>query len=96
MPEDRNNSPWRHIPKDTCLHLNEVKEGISSEKDSCEVCGGREDLRICLSCGYVACCESHGSHDTEHFKTTDHALIRPHRCDYDFLWCYKCYAFLDE
>ena len=85
---------WRHIPKDECPHLARFQRAATSEKTECEQCGLAEDLRICLTCGYVGCCESHGSHDTAHFKSAGHPLIRPHRSDYDWIWCYECNAFL--
>ena len=89
-------NPWKHIKKDECPHIKELKEDIASEKTECEVCKFNEDLRICLTCGYVACCESHNSHNTEHFKSSDHPFVKPHKCDYNWLLCYKCNAFLDR
>lgn len=86
---------WGHIKKQECPHILELKENTDSEKDKCEVCKHKEDLRICLTCGYVACCESHNSHNTEHFQKTQHPFIKPHKCEYHWLWCYKCNAFLD-
>ena len=71
-----------------------MQKGATSTKTKCEACGLTEDLRICLTCGYVGCCESHGSHDTEHFRNMGHPLIKPYESDYDWLWCYACYAFL--
>ena len=86
---------WRHIKKTECPHISELKEDITSEKDVCENCGHKEDLRICLTCGAVHCCESHNSHNTEHFNKTGHPFIKPYKCDYSWLWCYKCNAFLE-
>lgn len=86
---------WKRIKKEECGHCQGVGKEATSDKTKCEVCDTTEDLRICLVCGHVACCESHNSHNTVHFKKTGHALIRPYRCDYDWLWCYSCEAFLD-
>jgi uncharacterized UBP type Zn finger protein len=66
----------------------------ASGKDACEVCGGKEELRVCQSCGYVGCCESHEGHDTLHFEKTGHLFIRP-RAGGDWLWCYGCRAYLE-
>ena len=85
---------WKKIKQAECPHLTDMKEGITSDAKAC-ACGVTGDLRMCLTCGNVACCESHNSHDTEHFKQTGHALIKPHNEKYDFLWCYKCNAFLE-
>ena len=97
-----NTNPWKRIKKAECPHIAELKEDTNSAKDSCEarlpdgqVCNYNEDLRICLTCGAVHCCESHNSHNTEHFQKTDHPFIKPHKSDYNWLWCYKCNAFLE-
>ena len=94
MPEKNKGAAWRYIKRQECPHLVALKETTKSEEMQCEVCGLKEDLRICMSCGFVACCESHGSHDTEHFKKTGHPFIKPHNIEYDWLWCYECNAFL--
>lgn len=87
-------SAWKHIQKSDCPHLALLHEGTTSTHVACEACGIAKDLRICPTCGYVGCCESHNAHDTAHFRATGHPFIRPHRCDYDWLWCYRCHAFL--
>lgn len=66
----------------------------SSEKDACEGCGVKEELRDCQTCGYVGCCESHDAHDEEHFEKSGHFFIRP-RVGPDWLWCYGCRAYLE-
>lgn len=81
------------IPQSRCPHTPMLEE-VSSSKEACEVCGETEDLRLCRTCGFVGCCESHESHDEEHFEDTEHPFIEPHLCDYDFLWCYECEAYL--
>ena len=87
-------SAWKRIAKQTCPHL-DSDQSAASAKTACETCGLTDDLRVCLTCGYVGCCESHGAHDTAHFRATGHALIRPHRETADWLWCYACDAFLE-
>lgn len=82
------------IPKSDCPHARRIEEDASSDAKSCQVCNADEHLRICLTCGAVHCCESHEAHDTDHYEATGHPLIRPHRADYDFLWCYDCEAYL--
>ena len=64
-----------------------------SPKRSCDACGGEEDLRVCMTCGFVGCCESHEGHDTAHFEQTGHWFIRP-RLGENWLWCYGCRAYL--
>jgi CPA1 family monovalent cation:H+ antiporter len=94
MPKEDPTAAWKHIQKKNCPHISDNKNA-KSKKTECEKCDEKQHLRICLACGYVACCESHKSHNTEHFRKTGHAIIKPHRCNYDWLWCYKCNAFLE-
>jgi uncharacterized UBP type Zn finger protein len=87
--------PWKHLPLSACPHGGGLPARRPSDHDRCQACGLAEDLRVCLTCGYVGCCESHAAHDTEHYRETGHPWIRPQRADYDFLWCYACNAFLE-
>ena len=60
---------------------------------ACEVCGATDELRVCQTCGYVGCCESHEGHDEAHFEATGPPFIRPH-AGRSWLWCYLCRAYL--
>lgn len=91
MPDDANHE---EIPKGDCPHLTLAVEEMEADAAACAVCGTSDHLRICLTCGAVHCCESLGAHDRDHFEAAGHPLIRPHRTDYDFLWCYECEAYL--
>jgi uncharacterized UBP type Zn finger protein len=86
---------WKRIAKAVCPHGAPPGAAPESGRVSCRDCEVAVDLRICLTCGYVGCCESRNAHDTRHFVATGHPFIRPHRAGYDFLWCYACAAFLD-
>ena len=72
--------------------------GVRSSKKACEACGVTEELRICQTCGYVGCCESHDAHDEAHFEATGHPFIRPRSGRLfgppGWLWCYLCKAYL--
>lgn len=81
--------------KADCPHLDQLKDGVKSTKTACEVCGEQGNLRICQTCGFVGCCESHLAHDTEHFQKTGHPFIRPLGAEDAWLWCYKCRAYLN-
>jgi uncharacterized UBP type Zn finger protein len=85
---------WKKIKKEICPHYGSMKV-TTSEQKSCEVCGEKNDLRLCTSCGRVFCCESHQAHNTAHFKETGHPIIKPIHTDYDFTWCYACKAYLE-
>jgi CPA1 family monovalent cation:H+ antiporter len=87
---------WSRLAKERCPHRAALDERTTSTADRCAVCGLAEDLRLCLTCGYVSCCESHGAHDTDHWKETGHPFIRPHLVKgAHWTWCYACNAFLD-
>jgi hypothetical protein len=47
------------------------------------------ELRVCLSCGHVGCCEdSTHAHALQHFNTTGHPLIAPFERGETWGWCY--------
>ena len=46
-------------------------------------------LRMCLSCGYVGCCDSSKNrHATRHFHTSQHAIMRSMEPGETWVWCY--------
>ena len=46
-------------------------------------------LRVCLSCGYVGCCDSSpGRHARQHFNRTKHPIIRSFEPGEDWAYCY--------
>lgn len=46
-------------------------------------------LRICLECGYVGCCDSSTyRHSTGHFEKTGHPVMRSFEPGEDWRWCY--------
>ncbi len=46
-------------------------------------------LRICLSCGHVGCCESSPrKHATAHFEETGHPVMRSFEPGETWRWCY--------
>lgn len=83
------------IPRETCPHLALLDESVTATRDGCVLCGEVDHTRICMTCGAVTCCESQEGHDADHYDETGHPFIRPHREDYDFLWCYECEAYLE-
>ncbi|MDP3785321.1 MAG: UBP-type zinc finger domain-containing protein [bacterium] len=88
--------PNQKIKKEFCPHLGEMKI-TSSEKKACEICGEKENLRLCTSCGSVFCCESHQAHNREHFQKTGHPIIipLPTGTPYKWIWCWVCNAYLE-
>ncbi|WP_073946552.1 UBP-type zinc finger domain-containing protein [Streptomyces kebangsaanensis] len=46
-------------------------------------------LRLCLTCGHVACCDSSpGQHATMHHKETGHPVMRTFEPGEDWRWCF--------
>ena len=82
--------------KQECEHLaGQVVAGVEPQATECQDCSLPGPLRMCMSCGYVGCCESLNSHDTHHWKKTGHAIIRKlPLADDSFTFCYEHQAYL--
>lgn len=64
---------------------------VAPRAKACEGCGSGFNLRSCLTCGHVGCCESQQGHNTTHAKAEGHPLIRALTPAGDgWLWCYAC------
>ena len=76
----------------SCSHL-AAATVLTPRASGCEDClklGERwVHLRVCLSCGYVGCCDSsRRRHATAHFWQTAHPIVRSLEPDEDWRWCY--------
>ena len=77
--------------KTECNHSAEfIKADVTPNTEKCEVCGINGPSRMCATCGFVGCCESMNSHDTEHWKQTGHPIIArmPFSAE-SWIWCYE-------
>ena len=77
----------------TCGHKDQMNPGVSPTSEGCEegLKTGEKwvELRTCQTCGHVGCCDSSpGKHAREHFKATEHPLIKPHADPDKWTWCY--------
>jgi uncharacterized UBP type Zn finger protein len=46
-------------------------------------------LRLCLTCGYVGCCDSSPMrHATAHFLATDHPIVQSMESGETWRWCF--------
>lgn len=75
-----------------CKHFSEVNE-VSPQAEGCVDCLKTGDewvhLRLCLTCGYVGCCESSkNKHAEKHFHETNHPVIKSLEPGEDWMWCY--------
>jgi uncharacterized UBP type Zn finger protein len=75
-----------------CSHTGLIQNVVPSA-DVCLGCLATGDtwpsLRICLTCGYVGCCDSSkNKHARAHFQQTGHPLISPYNVrGMDWVWC---------
>ena len=75
-----------------CSHMNQ-KKPVTPNTSGCEEClaAGQRwvELRMCLVCGHVGCCDSsEGRHATRHFQETGHPIMRSIERGSDWSWCY--------
>jgi uncharacterized UBP type Zn finger protein len=85
--------------RDPCEHLRGV-ERVSARASGCEEClamGAQwNELRVCLSCGHVGCCEdSEHAHALQHFKASGHPLIASLERGETWGWCYLDNRYFD-
>jgi uncharacterized UBP type Zn finger protein len=78
----------------SCTHLDQVHVlELPPHIEGCEDClatGGRWlHLRMCLSCGHIACCDdSPNRHASAHYRSSGHPIIRSAEPGEDWSWCY--------
>ena len=75
-----------------CKHISIIQDVVPSA-DGCEDCLKIGDewvnLRLCLTCGYVGCCDSSkNKHATRHNSQTKHPVIVSYEEGENWLWCY--------
>lgn len=76
----------------SCAHVKEIRE-VRPSAGGCEDClktdGQWVQLRLCLECGHVGCCDSSANrHATKHFRKTHHPIIRSFEPGESWRWCY--------
>jgi uncharacterized UBP type Zn finger protein len=81
-----------------CQHLAEAQE-LEPKTDVCEECVKLGDewvhLRLCLTCGNVACCDdSKNKHATKHYHATQHPIVQSFEPGEDWRWCYVDEAYV--
>ena len=84
----------------TCSHLDQI-ENVHASSSGCEDCLkiGAEwmNLRICLTCGHVGCCDSSTNrHASKHFHATGHAVIQSFNPGENWIYCYADDALLSS
>ena len=79
--------------KKDCGHVAELREVEPGSPDSCVKCLEMGDtwvnLRLCLTCGHVGCCDnSKNKHATAHHKETGHPIIQSYQPGEAWRYCY--------
>jgi Zn-finger in ubiquitin-hydrolases and other protein len=80
----------------TCQHLKEASDPApqTSYDHGCPECvaDGFTDwvhLRLCLTCGLVACCDSSPRrHMSRHHESEGHTVMRSYEPDESWRWCF--------
>ena len=75
-----------------CEHASGIGQ-VTPRTSGCEECmalGAKwNELRVCLSCGHVGCCEdSEHAHALRHFNATGHPIITAFERGETWSWCY--------
>ena len=81
------------LPEQGCQHQDQIQE-VTPSAEGCEDCLKTGDpwvhLRMCLTCGYVGCCDnSPNRHATKHYRATEHPLITSFELGEEWIWCYE-------
>ena len=76
-----------------CTHEGEIADVRPDSADSCAECVALGDdwvhLRICMTCGHVACCDqSKNRHARRHFHATQHPIIQSYELGEDWRYCW--------
>jgi uncharacterized UBP type Zn finger protein len=88
----------RQLAEKPCAHLDLIRFHQPTS-DVCRDCTALGDswpnLRMCLICGYVGCCDtSKNKHMKKHVEESGHPLIRSIEPAEGWVWCYEDEAFL--
>lgn len=85
-------------PSQTCEHVKQIRS-VRPSANGCEECLQTGDswveLRECLACGHVGCCDSsRNRHATKHFQATHHPVVQSFKSGDNWRWCYVDQVYL--
>ena len=80
------------LKPNTCSHIGQI-QNVKSSSSGCEDClrigSTWINLRICLICGHVGCCDdSPNRHATGHYHETGHPIIQSFNPGETWVYCY--------
>ena len=89
----------RSLARRSCTHVT-AAQPLPPARLACPTCIRDSTtwvkLRICLTCGFVGCCDtSIGRHAVSHFETTGHPVMRSIEPSDTWGWCYLDKAYLE-
>ena len=76
-----------------CVHQDEIVDVTPDSANICAECVALGDdwvhLRICMTCGHVACCDnSKNRHARRHFHATQHPIIQSYEPGEGWRYCW--------
>lgn len=86
------------MPAAQCTHTDQIQR-VTPSAEGCEECleiGSRwVQLRLCLTCGKVGCCDSSPNrHAREHAGEADHPIVESFQPGENWRWCYSDQLYL--
>lgn len=80
-----------------CEHLPEKLVGPRGPAKCEEGEECNHGIRVCLTCGYVGCCDSCEKHIRKHAEETGHQVMASYPADEtSFIWCYADNDYLEK
>jgi CPA2 family monovalent cation:H+ antiporter-2 len=81
------------LGKKKCSHMGALESVDPSSPDSCLTCIEMGDtwvnLRLCLTCGHVGCCDnSKNKHASKHAAATEHPIIQSYQPGEAWRYCF--------
>lgn len=87
-------NPCPHVTPTTPRHTHRPREGC---EDCMKIGGTWVHLRLCLTCGHVACCDSSPHrHATAHYHHTHHPIVTSLEVGETWAYCYADDQFLSS
>jgi len=89
----------QQLRSERCSHGSETRTVHPGSERECAECVALGQawmhLRVCMSCGYVGCCDSSaGQHARKHFEGTKHPIVRSWEPGEAWAFCYVDQVFL--
>lgn len=84
-----------------CTHRDQIDPNVVPSSYGCRDCQKTGDewvhLRICMTCGYVGCCDSSkNKHARRHFQDAGHPVVQSFEAGEEWMWCYVDNVYLKE